>query len=378
MADGPVSVFISYSRKDSTFVDQLETDLRRYGFDTWVDRQHLEGGADWERMIEQQIIQRTTLIVALSPDAVASDWVRREIKFALNAGKYVIPVIARPVQHFPIGIVDKQYINLDTDYISGLQELRVSLLNAAHSARSHGDEDGASRELVETYAKASDDAHNAQKMLNDLDDKLPADQKAKANVCIADVRSALDTNDTTRIKSARNALQAAMVQVVESVYYALPISTSYAPSESTSSVTMKSNSADKVKLTGRKIFICYSSNDNAWCHAFANALRVTDADIWYDASGLHDGAKWTETIEQEIEARDIFLVLLSPDAWDSYWVKLEIGLAFCTKRTIVPVMINQTEVTGFMRTIPFVDAIGMSAAAAAKAVAAHLATLPRL
>lgn len=128
MAESPISSFISYSRTDSAFVDRLEADLRAYGFDTWVDRQHLEGGADWARVIEQQIEQRETLVVALSPDAITSTWVRREITFALNGGKHIIPIIARPVASTPIEIVNLQYIDLSADYTSGLQELRVALL----------------------------------------------------------------------------------------------------------------------------------------------------------------------------------------------------------------------------------------------------------
>lgn len=128
MADLPISVFISYSRTDSAFIDRMEADLRAYGFDTWVDRQHLEGGTDWARLIEQEILTRETLVVSLSPDAVTSTWVRREITFALNAGKHVIPIIVRPVERVPIEIIEKQYIDLHGDYARGLQELRVALL----------------------------------------------------------------------------------------------------------------------------------------------------------------------------------------------------------------------------------------------------------
>lgn len=128
MSDSPVSVFISYSRTDSAFIDHMEADLRAYDFDTWVDRQHLEGGADWARLIETEILKRETLVVALSPDAVTSTWVRREITFALSAGKHIIPVIARPVERVPIEIIEKQYIDLHNDYTRGIQELRVTLL----------------------------------------------------------------------------------------------------------------------------------------------------------------------------------------------------------------------------------------------------------
>lgn len=128
MAETPISTFISYSRVDSAFVDRLEADLRAYGFDTWVDRQHLEGGDDWARVIEKQIEQRETQVVALSPDAITSTWVRREIIFALNGGKHIIPIIVRPVERIPIEIVNLEYIDLSADYASGLQDVSVALL----------------------------------------------------------------------------------------------------------------------------------------------------------------------------------------------------------------------------------------------------------
>lgn len=128
MADSPVSVFISYSRTDSAFVDRLEADLRGYGFNTWVDRQHLEGGADWARLIEQQISKCDVLVVALSPDAVASQWVQNEIVYAQSAGKHIIPVLARPVERVPIEIIRLQFIDLGSEYANRLQELRVALL----------------------------------------------------------------------------------------------------------------------------------------------------------------------------------------------------------------------------------------------------------
>lgn len=106
----------------------MEADLRAYGFDTWVDRQHLEGGEDWARLVEQEILKREVLVVALSPDAVSSEWVRREIRYARTAGKHIIPIIARPVERIPIEIIEKQYIDLSTDYAGGVQQLRVALL----------------------------------------------------------------------------------------------------------------------------------------------------------------------------------------------------------------------------------------------------------
>lgn len=128
MADDPVSVFISYSRTDSAFIDRLEADLRAYGFETWVDRQHLEGGADWARVIEQRILDHESFIIALSPEAVVSEWVRKELAFALATGRHIIPIIARPVERLPIEIANIQYTDLSANYADHLQDVRVALL----------------------------------------------------------------------------------------------------------------------------------------------------------------------------------------------------------------------------------------------------------
>ena len=44
MPDPLINIFISYSHRDSDFVDRLEVDLRAQGFGTWMDRQRLAGG----------------------------------------------------------------------------------------------------------------------------------------------------------------------------------------------------------------------------------------------------------------------------------------------------------------------------------------------
>jgi len=127
-------------------------------------------------------------------------------------------------------------------------------------------------------------------------------------------------------------------------------------------------------LTGRRIFISYSSKDKKWCDAFAVSLEETGADVWYDSS-LHGGAEWIAVIERELESRELFLVILTQLAWESVWVQREIHLAFATNRTIVPVLLAPTNVTGFMRTIQHVDVKGKEGDAAARTVALHLFTL---
>src|SRR5262245_49799205 len=44
-------VFVSYSSKDKDFALQLVSDLERF-YDVWIDKGELEGGLEWEQMID--------------------------------------------------------------------------------------------------------------------------------------------------------------------------------------------------------------------------------------------------------------------------------------------------------------------------------------
>jgi hypothetical protein len=60
-----------------------------------LDRQHLEGGDDWARVIEAKIKEYEIIVVVLSPASVDSTWVRRELAFAQQIKKDIIPVLGK-------------------------------------------------------------------------------------------------------------------------------------------------------------------------------------------------------------------------------------------------------------------------------------------
>ncbi len=85
-------VFISYSRKDSAFTDRLYKRLDQAGHDLWMDRESLKGGQKWLKEIEEHIRWADAIIVLWSADAARSEWVDKEILYAENLGKLIIPV----------------------------------------------------------------------------------------------------------------------------------------------------------------------------------------------------------------------------------------------------------------------------------------------
>jgi len=104
-------VFISYSRKDLAFVDQMTTDLREAGLDVWYDLSGLGGGSRWRLEIEQAIRASQYVVVVLSPDSVASEWVEREYLFSSRLGKSIVPVFLKPCE-LPLYYLNLHYIDV--------------------------------------------------------------------------------------------------------------------------------------------------------------------------------------------------------------------------------------------------------------------------
>lgn len=75
------------------------------------------------------------------------------------------------------------------------------------------------------------------------------------------------------------------------------------------------------------IFISYSHTDSVEvARKLADALREAGVSAWIDQE-IPLGQNWSEALEQAIEQASAFLVVLSPGARSSRWVKEEIAHA---------------------------------------------------
>jgi formylglycine-generating enzyme required for sulfatase activity len=127
-------------------------------------------------------------------------------------------------------------------------------------------------------------------------------------------------------------------------------------------------------MPATRVFVSHSTQDNDWCRPLVTALTNSGLDVWYDERGLTGGAVWVETLQRELQARDVFVLILSPDAWGSAWVQEEVQLALATRRTILPVLHKSTAVGGFLLTRQWIDVIGLDASAAAQRILAALSS----
>ena len=93
--DGKLRVFISYSRDDLDFADQLDIALRLLGFETSLDRHAISGGEQWRERLRNLIREADTVVFVLSPSSTASDICGWEVEEAVRFQKRVIPVVCR-------------------------------------------------------------------------------------------------------------------------------------------------------------------------------------------------------------------------------------------------------------------------------------------
>jgi formylglycine-generating enzyme required for sulfatase activity len=90
------TLFISYARKDVEFAQKLNADLQRHGVATWIDELGIRGGEDWPDRIATAIEGCKAMLIILSPHSVASRWVQRELAFADQKDKRVLPLLYKP------------------------------------------------------------------------------------------------------------------------------------------------------------------------------------------------------------------------------------------------------------------------------------------
>lgn len=130
-----VDIFISYSRVDRHFVQQLSGHLERIYETVWYDKS-LHGGQDWWREILKRIATSEVLVYLLSPEAIRSRYCRAEYEEALRLNKCVIPVLIRPDMTLTPDIADLHVIDMSAGItVDNLLDLQAAIrFHLAHSA----------------------------------------------------------------------------------------------------------------------------------------------------------------------------------------------------------------------------------------------------
>jgi len=128
-------IFLSYSSQDGEFVERLAADLRKCGVAVWKDDRELAVGESLSDEIGNAIAGSLWFGIVLSPDAVASRWVRLELDTAIaleveTGAVKVLPIRYRSCE-IPATLRGKKRADFDLSYEKGLSDL-LSVLLPAH------------------------------------------------------------------------------------------------------------------------------------------------------------------------------------------------------------------------------------------------------
>lgn len=88
-------IFISYARKDQKEVYPIVDMLERNGFKCWIDKNGIESGDQFKRVIISAINESDVFLYMLSDNAVNSEWVRKEYGHAKRKEKRIIPIFLK-------------------------------------------------------------------------------------------------------------------------------------------------------------------------------------------------------------------------------------------------------------------------------------------
>jgi hypothetical protein len=90
-------IFLSYSRKDAQFADQIAIALEALGHDVLIDRKGIHAAENWQHRLGEMIAEADTVVFLLSPSSIRSEVCNWEVERASELNKRMIPSLISPL-----------------------------------------------------------------------------------------------------------------------------------------------------------------------------------------------------------------------------------------------------------------------------------------
>jgi len=143
-------VFIAYVQEDAAAAERLYRDLRREGYEAWLDRKKLLPGQNWPRAIEEALEVSDFVIACFSRRATGKrGWFQSELRYALDCARrmplaetFLIPVRLEECSVPARLSREIQYVDLFPDWAKGFRRILAALRHRRRKL-SPGGSDGA-------------------------------------------------------------------------------------------------------------------------------------------------------------------------------------------------------------------------------------------
>lgn len=123
----PAEVFLSHSSNDRDMAARLASAMTAHGVPVFYAPQNILGAQQWQNEILAALQRCDWFLVLLSPAAVESMWVKREVAFALKERRYEDRIVPLLYQSCQLGDLQwltlYQTISFADDFVAGCREL---------------------------------------------------------------------------------------------------------------------------------------------------------------------------------------------------------------------------------------------------------------
>ena len=124
----PNEVFLSHSSKDRPFVLRLVKVLGQHGVPVWYSETNIRGAQEWHDEIGKALRRCDWFALVLTPNAVDSMWVKRELVYSLNQSRFegrILPLSHRRCSHDDLSwwLSQIQMVDFTGDFHEGCREL---------------------------------------------------------------------------------------------------------------------------------------------------------------------------------------------------------------------------------------------------------------
>jgi hypothetical protein len=88
------------------------------------------------------------------------------------------------------------------------------------------------------------------------------------------------------------------------------------------------------------VFISYAREDALYAFRLAEELRRRRFEIWIDRDNIRHGERWPATLEQAVRNCAALIVIMTPEAETSDWVRNELNLALAGNKPVFPLLLK--------------------------------------
>jgi WD40 repeat protein len=308
-------VFISYSERDRQTMEKIRNSLRRESLTVWTNTTDVQTGEDFQSAIDRGIEQTDNLVYLVSPDSVQSEFVRKELEYAVSLHKRLIPILVRetPPESIPLALQGVQYIDLtdnvkEDDYV--LDESK--LLKILHQDEAYYNEH---KVFLTQALKWERQNRNPSILLRGYN-----------------LRSA-----EAWLKVGQKRTQHRPTALIEEFI---------------------AESLRQPPLESLDVFISYSRADSDLARKLNNELQLQGKTTWFDQESIASGSDFAREIEQGIQSSDNFLFILSPQSVNSPYCAMEVEYAANLNKRFVTLLhrsVNSADLHPELAKVQWID-----------------------